>query len=75
MFDTGNKMISRPFSYVFTSSHRVHRCSISTTAISVPNLRNGYGMRRREGSEKAREGEQGIMRRRKKGKRWLKQEF
>jgi hypothetical protein len=49
--------------------------SISTTAIFVPNLRNGYGMRAQEGSEKAREGEQGIMRSQKKGRRWIKQEI
>jgi len=46
-----------------------------STAISVPNLRNGYGMRRQEGNEKAREGELGLMRRQKKGRRWIKQEI
>jgi len=46
-----------------------------STAISVPNLRNGYGMRRQESSEKAREGEQGIMRRKKNRRRWIKQEI
>jgi len=45
-----------------------------STAISVPILRNGYGMRRKEGNEKAREGEQGIMRRQKNRRRWIKQE-
>ena len=46
-----------------------------STAISVPNLRNGYGMRRQEGNEKAREGEPGLMRRQKKGRRWINQEI
>jgi hypothetical protein len=46
-----------------------------STAISVPNLRNGYGMRMQESSEKAREGEQGIMRRQKNRRRWIKQEI
>jgi len=46
-----------------------------STAISVPNLRNGYGMRSQESSEKAREGEQGIMRRQKNRRRWIKQEI
>jgi hypothetical protein len=39
------------------------------TAISVPNLRNGYAMKRQESNEKAREAEKGIMRRQKKGKK------
>jgi len=46
-----------------------------STAISVPILRNGYGMRRKEGNEKAREGEQGIMRRQKNRRRWIKHEI
>jgi hypothetical protein len=68
-------MISGTFSFVFTSSHR---CSIYlsiSTAISVPNLRNGYGMRRQESSEKAREGKQGIMRGQKNRRRWIKHEI
>jgi hypothetical protein len=44
------------------------------TAISVPNLGNGYGMKRQESSEKARKGEQGIMTRQKNRRRWIKQE-
>jgi len=46
-----------------------------STAISVPILRNGYGIRRKEGNEKAREGEQGIMRRQKNRRRWIKHEI
>jgi hypothetical protein len=46
-----------------------------STAISVPNLRNEYGMRRQECSEKARKGGQGIMRRQKKGRSWIMHEI
>jgi hypothetical protein len=46
-----------------------------STAISVPNLRNGYGMKRQESNEKARKGEQGIMRRQKNRRRWVKHEI
>jgi hypothetical protein len=46
-----------------------------STAISVPNLRHGYGMRRQESSEKAREGKQGIMTRQKNRRRWVKHEI